>query len=98
MPKWNECLTDGGVVSMKNKKEVRKLTEYDCGLDKVIESNSNIFSRIATLENKITAMISLYRDVVVDNGMLEKRVRRLEQKESYLNEGEAWNIKIGGTD
>jgi len=39
--------------------------------------------RLATLENKITAMISLYRDVVVDNSKLEKRVRELEQAKNY---------------
>ena len=74
--------------------------KYGDNLDKVIEGNEDIFSRLTTLENKITAMISLYRDIVVDNSMLEKRIRKLEQAQTYypLTEKEIANIKIGGTD
>jgi len=73
--------------------------KYGDNLDKVIEGNNNIFSRLATLENKITAMISLYRDVVIDNGMLEKRVRALEQKDSYYpNMEELRKLRGEGTD
>ena len=79
--------------------EFTEKVEEKNNLDKVIEENNNIFSRLTTLENKIGAMISLYRDVVVDNSMLEKRVRKLEQAQTYypLTEEEIANIKIGGT-
>jgi len=70
---------------------------YGDSLDKVIKGNNNIFSRLTTLENKIGAMISLYRDVVVDNSKLEKRVRKLERKDNFLGI-DIDKIKIGGTD
>ena len=73
-------------------------TRYEDNLDKVIEGNNNIFSRLATLENKITAMISLYRDVVIDNSMLEKRIRALEKNGSYPNTEELKRLRGEGTD
>lgn len=79
--------------------EFTEKVEEKNNLDKVIEGNKNIFSRLTTLENKIGAMISLYRDVVIDDSKLEKRVRKLEQKDSYYPmEEEIRDIKIGGTD
>jgi len=78
--------------------EFTEKVEKKNNLDKVIEDNNNIFSQLTTLENKITAMISLYRDIVVDNSKLEKRVRKLEQNNDYPNEKELKDLKIGGTD
>uniref|UniRef100_A0A6H1ZXT4 Uncharacterized protein n=1 Tax=viral metagenome TaxID=1070528 RepID=A0A6H1ZXT4_9ZZZZ len=72
---------------------------YGDSLDKVIEGNNSIYSRLTTLENKITAMISLYKDVVIDQGYLEKRVRALEQKDSYYpNMEELRKLRGEGTD
>ena len=73
-------------------------TRHEGDLDEVIEGNNNIFSRLATLENKIGAMISLYKDVVIDQSHLEARVRALEQRSDYPNEKELKELKIGGTD
>ena len=70
---------------------------YGDSLDKVIEGNNSIYSRLTTLENKITAMISLYKDVVIDQGYLEKRVRALEQSDNFLGI-DIDKLKIGGTD
>ena len=70
---------------------------YGDSLDKVIEGNNSIYSRLTILENKITAMISLYKDVVIDQGYLEKRVRALERKDNFLGI-DIDKIKIGGTD
>jgi peptidoglycan hydrolase CwlO-like protein len=68
------------------RKEVKKVSEDQAkynNLDKVIEGNNSIFERLTTLENQMRAMISLYRDIVIDNSMLEKRIRALEQRNSY---------------
>jgi len=68
-------------------------------LAKSIKENKGILRQLTTLNNQMKAMISLYRDVVVDNSILEKRVRKLEQQGSYYpNMEELRNIKIGGTD
>jgi len=53
--------------------------KYEDILDEIIEENEDIFSRLTTLENQMKALLGLYRDVVVDNSKLEKRVRKLEQ-------------------
>ena len=70
---------------------------YGDSLGKVIEGNNSIYSRLTTLENKITAMISLYKDVVIDQGYLEKRVRALEQGDNFLGI-DIDRLKVGGTD
>jgi len=68
-------------------------------LAKLIKENKEILKQLDTLNNKMQGIISLYRDVVVDNSMLEKRVRTLERKDSYYpTEEEVRNFKVGGTD
>ena len=68
-------------------------------LAKSIKENKGVLRQLTTLNNQMKAMISLYRDVVIDNSMLEKRVRKLEQRNSYYPaEEEIRDIKIGGTD
>ena len=68
-------------------------------LTKLIKENKGVLRQLTTLNNQMKAMISLYRDVVIDNSKLEKRVRKLEQQNSYYpNEEEIGNIKIGLTD
>jgi len=64
------------------------------------EENISIVKQLSTLKNQMKAMIGLYRDIVVDNSMLEKRIRKLEQTQTYypMTEEEISNIKIGGTD
>ena len=63
------------------------------------EENISIVKQLATLKNQMKAMISLYRDVVVDNSKLEKRVRALEQKDSYYpNMEELRKLRGEGTD
>jgi len=68
-------------------------------LAKSIKENKGILRQLTTLDNQMKAMISLYRDVVVSQGNFEKRIKRLEEKDSYYPmEEEVRNIKIGGTD
>ena len=63
------------------------------------EENISTVKQLATLKNQMKAMISLYRDVVVDNSKLEKRVRELEQKDSYYpNMEELRKLRGEGTD
>ena len=63
------------------------------------EEDISIVKQLATLKNQMKAMISLYRDVVVDNSKLEKRVRALEQKDSYYpNMEELRKLRGEGTD
>jgi len=66
-------------------------------LTKLIKENKGALRQLTTLNNQMKAMISLYRDVVIDNSKLEKRVRELERKDNFLGI-DIDKLKIGGTD
>ena len=44
MPKWNECLTDEGVVFVKNKEEVKKLEYFETEVVKVKKEKQKYFT------------------------------------------------------
>jgi len=68
-------------------------------LTKLIKENKGILRQLTDLNNMVKGLTIIYKDIIIDNSCLEKRVRKLEQKDSYYpTEEEIRNIEIGGTD
>jgi len=69
-------------------------------LAKLIKENKGILRQLTDLNNTVRGLTTIYKDIVIDNSYLEKRIRVLEQAQTYypMTEKEIANIKIGGTD
>ena len=69
-------------------------------LTKLIKENKGILRQLTDLNDMVKGLTIIHKDMVIDDSYLEKRVRTLEQVQTYypLTEKEIANIKIGGTD
>ena len=66
-------------------------------LTKLIKENKGILRQLTHLNNMVKGLTIIYKDIVIDNSYLEKRVRALEQSDNFLGI-DIDKIKIGLTD
>ena len=66
-------------------------------LTKLIKENKGILRQLTDLNNMVKGLTIIYKDIVIDNSYLEKRIRELEQKDNFLGI-DIGKLKIGGTD
>jgi len=66
-------------------------------LTKLIKENKGILRQLTDLNNMVKGLTIIYKDIVIDNSYLEKRVRELEQKDNFLGI-DIGKLKVGGTD
>ena len=66
-------------------------------LAKLVKENKGILRQLTDLNNMVKGLTTIYKDIVIDNSYLEKRVRELEQKDNFLGV-DIGKLKIGLTD
>ena len=66
-------------------------------LAKLIKENKGILRQLTDLNNMVKGLTIIYKDIVIDNSYLEKRIRELERKDNFLGI-DIDKLKIGGTD
>ena len=52
-------------------------------LTKLIKENKGILRQLTDLNNMVKGLTIIYKDMVIDNSYLEKRVRTLEQVQTH---------------
>jgi len=88
-----EYFNEGGKFGINN-----KISLIDYFMKTTIEVFEEQADHLTVLDNKVKGLITLYKDIVIDEHLLEKRVEKLKQQDSYSIKEDLKDFKIGGTD